>query len=94
METDCELPLNATFSTIGAGGFGAWERTSDSRNVEFDLQWNYQLTRESENRFKKFQTVYFVRYSNRFARVRNVSENVNTLTKLQTFNTGLNFIFF
>jgi len=86
--------LNATFSTIGAGGFAERLRASDSRNVEFDLQWNYRLTRESENRFKKFQTVYFVRYSNRFARVRNVLENVNALTKLQTFNTGLNFIFF
>ncbi len=86
--------LNATFSTIGAGGFAASERTSDSRSVEFDLQWNYRLARESENRFKKFQAVYFVRYSNRFGRVRNVLENVNTLTKLQTFNTGLNFIFF
>src|SRR5262245_12162946 len=86
--------LNATFSTIGAGGFAERLRTNDSRNVEFDLQWNYRLTRESENRFKKFQTVYFVRYSNRFGRVQNVLENVNTLTKLQTFNTGLNFIFF
>ncbi len=83
--------FNTTFSTIGAGDLA---RTNNSRNIEFDLQWNYRLARESENRFRKFQTVYFIRYSNRFARARNFLENVNALTKLQTFNTGLNFIFF
>lgn len=86
--------LNATLSTIGAGGFVERARTNDSRNVEFDLQWNYRLARESENRFRKFQAVYFVRYSNRFARSRNFIESVDALTKLQTFNTGVNFIFF
>jgi hypothetical protein len=86
--------FNATLSTIGAGGFAERARTSDSRNVEFDLQWNYRLARESENRFRKFQAVYFVRYSNRFARTRNFIESVDALTKLQTFNTGVNFIFF
>ncbi|MEP7272797.1 MAG: hypothetical protein ABI882_14945, partial [Acidobacteriota bacterium] len=83
--------INATFSTIGAGDL---RRTNESRNAEFDLQWNYRVTRENENRFKKVQMVYFVRYSNRFARTRNFIENVNNLTRLNTFNTGLNFIFF
>ena len=82
---------NGTFSTIGAGDLA---RTAKSRNIEFDLQWNYRLTRESENRFKKYQVNYFIRYSNRFARLRNIPEALNNLTKLQTFNTGLNFIFF
>jgi len=86
--------LNATFSTIGAGGFAERARTNNSRNLEFDLQWNYRLARESENRFRKFQAVYFIRYSNRFARNNNFAESVNTLTKSQTFNTGINFIFF
>jgi hypothetical protein len=86
--------LSTTFSTIGVGGFAERTRTNNSRNVEFDLQWNYRLTRESEKRLKKFQTVYFVRYSNRFARAQNFLEGVNILTKLQTFNTGVNFIFF
>jgi hypothetical protein len=86
--------FNATFSTIGAGGFAERARTNDSRNLEFDLQWNYRLARESENRFRKFQAVYFIRYSNRFARSRNFTESINALTKLQTFNTGVNFIFF
>jgi len=83
--------VSATFATLGAGDLA---RTNDSRNIELDLQWNYRLTRESENRFRKTQVNYFIRYANRFARTNNFLENVNALTKLQTFNTGLNFIFF
>ncbi len=83
--------INATFATIGAGDL---RRTNDSRNTEFDLQWNYRLTRENENKFKKVQMIYFLRYSNRFARTRNFAEDIINLTKLNTFNTGLNFIFF
>lgn len=86
--------ISAVFSTTGAGGFAEKVLTGDGRNIELDLQWNYRLTRESENRFKKFQTFYFIRYANRFAHVRNFAENIDTLTKLQTFNTGVNFIFF
>ncbi len=83
--------VSATFATLGAGDL---LRTNNSRNNEFDLQWNYKLTRENENKFKKVQMVYFLRYSNRFARTNNFVENLNNLTKLNTFNTGLNFIFF
>ncbi|MGH9838763.1 MAG: hypothetical protein ACREEM_08265 [Blastocatellia bacterium] len=83
--------LNVTLSTIGAGDLA---RTNKSFNNEFDLQWSYRLSRENESRFKKVQASYFIRYANRFARTRNFAENVNNLTKLQTFNTGLNFIFF
>jgi hypothetical protein len=83
--------FNLTLSTIGAGDLA---RTSRNFNNELDLQWSYRLSRENENRFKKVQANYFLRYANRFARVRNFVENVDNLTKLQTFNTGLNFIFF
>ena len=83
--------VNATFATLGAGDL---LRTTNSRNDEFDLQWNYRLTRESENKFRKVQMIYFIRYSNRFARTNNFVERINNLTKLNTFNTGLNFIFF
>lgn len=83
--------FNAVLATVGAGDL---LRTNDSRNREFDFQWNYRLTRENENKFKKVQMIYFIRYSNRFARTRNFVENVNNLTRLNTFNTGLNFIFF
>lgn len=83
--------INATFATAGAGDLA---RTNNSRNTEFDLQWNYRMTRENENKFRKVQMIYFIRYSNRFARTRNFIEEVNNLTKLNTFNTGLNFIFF
>jgi len=83
--------VNLTYATLGAGDL---LRTTNSRNDEFDLQWNYRLTRESENKFKKVQMIYFIRYSNRFARINNFVENINNRTKLNTFNTGLNFIFF
>ncbi len=83
--------VNLTYATLGAGDL---RRTTNSRNDEFDLQWNYRLTRESENKFKKVQMIYFIRYSNRFARINNFVENINNRTELNTFNTGLNFIFF
>jgi hypothetical protein len=83
--------FNLTLSSVGAGDLA---RTTRSFNNEFDLQWTYRLTRENENRFKKAQANYFIRYANRFARARNFVENINNLTRLQTFNTGLNFIFF
>jgi hypothetical protein len=83
--------FNMTLSTVGAGDLA---RTTRNFNNEFDLQWSYRLTRENENRFKKVQLNYFIRYANRFARARNFVENIDNLTKLQTFNTGLNFIFF
>ncbi|MDX2044181.1 MAG: hypothetical protein SF097_23435 [Acidobacteriota bacterium] len=83
--------VNVTFATLGAGDL---LRTTNSRNDEFDAQWTYRLTRESENKFKKVQMIYFIRYSNRFARTNNFVERINNLTKLNTFNTGLNFIIF
>jgi hypothetical protein len=83
--------VSVTVSTIDAGDLG---RTNKSFNNEFDLQWSYRLSRQSENRFKKSQVNYFIRYANRFARTRNLSENIINLTKLQTFNMGLNFTFF
>ncbi len=82
---------NATFTTIGAGNL---VRTQRNRNLEFDLQWAYRLTREHQNRFKKYQVNYFVRYSNRYARTLDSVFGFNSLTRLNTFNTGLNFIFF
>jgi hypothetical protein len=82
---------NLTFTTIGAGNL---VRTQRNRNLELDLQWNYRLTREHQNRFKKYQVNYFVRYSNRYARTLDSVFGFNSLTRLNTFNTGLNFIFF
>ena len=83
--------FNLTLSTTGGDDRRA---TARNFNNEFDLQWAYRLSRENENRFKKFQANYFLRYANRFARARNFVDNIDNLTKLQTFNTGLNFIFF
>jgi len=83
--------FNLTLSTTGAGDLA---RTTKNFNNEFDLQWSCRLTHENANRFKKVQANYFLRYANRFAHDRNFAENINNLTKLQTLNTGLNFIFF
>src|SRR5215475_11277193 len=83
--------FNLTLSTLGAGDLA---RTTRNFNNEFDLQWSYRLTRENENRFKKVQANYFIRYANRYAHTRNFVDKINNLTRLQTFNTGLNFIFF
>jgi hypothetical protein len=85
------MTLNANFATIGVGDVA---RTSDSRNLEFDAQWSYRLTRESASRFQKFQVNYFVRYARRYARALDRLLGVDNLTKLQTLNTGLNFVFF
>ena len=82
---------NLTVTTIGAGNL---VRTQRNRNLELDLQWAYRLTREHQNRFKKYQVNYFVRYSNRYARTLDSVFGFNSLTRLNTFNTGLNFIFF
>jgi hypothetical protein len=83
--------FNVIFSTIGQGDLA---RTVRNRNLEFDLQWNYKFTRENENKFRKWQANYFIRYANRYARNRNFTDALNVLTKAQTFNTGLNFVFF
>src|SRR5262249_29653479 len=78
--------LNANFSTIGAGDTGGNTR---NRNAEFDLQWTWRFQRETEERFRKFQAIYFIRYANRYARARDRVFTINTLTRLNTFNTGL-----
>ncbi len=83
--------LNANFSTIGVGDVA---RTSRNRNAEFDLQWSWRFQRGTQERFRKFQSVYFIRYANRYVRAQNRIFGINTLTRLNTFNTGLNFIFF
>jgi hypothetical protein len=90
-QTSKRQTFNLTLSTTGAGDLA---RTAKNFDGEFDLQWAYRLTRGNENRFKKFQANYFIRYANRYARTRDFAGNIDNLTKLQTFNTGLNFIFF
>ncbi len=90
-QADLRNSFNVIFSTIGQGDLG---RSVRNRNLEFDLQWNYKLTRENPNKFKKWQANYFVRYANRYARNRNFLDALNVLNRANTFNTGLNFIFF
>lgn len=72
---------------------GDRELTSNSRNTEFDTQFafNAGLTR---NRWKKVQTQMFIRYANRFARVRDLSLSTTNLTRVQIMNAGLTVTFF
>lgn len=83
--------ITSNFSSINGSDIPL---ANSNRNIELNVQWNYRLTNESESRFRKRQTSLFVRYSNRFARTRSSLEDIRNLTRLQTFNTGLNFIFF
>lgn len=82
--------LALTVSTIFAGDVA---RTTRSRNAEFDLQWSYRFMLE-RSRFRKVQGQFFVKYANRYARSLDNLFGLSNLTKLQTFNIGLNFTFF
>ena len=83
--------FNLAFTTIGAGDLA---RTSRSRNLDFNGQWSYRLNHANENRFKRVQTNLFVRYANRYLHARDSVFGFSNLTKLQTLNTGINFVFF
>lgn len=82
--------LSATVSGILAGDLA---QTSKSRNFEVDLQWSYRFGVE-RGRHRKVQGQFFIRYANRYARAFDNSFGFQTLTKLQTLNTGLSFTFF
>jgi len=81
--------LNA--STTGAGDVA---NNSHRRDADLDFQYSWQFLRNESNRWKKVQGQFFVRYANRYGFARDFLFNFSTLTKLQTFNAGLNFTFF
>jgi hypothetical protein len=85
--------LAATLSTAFAGDVA---KTSRSRNAELDLLWSYQFgfAENGQNSLKKVKGQFFIRYANRYARLRDGAFGLSNLTKLQTLNTGLNFTFF
>jgi hypothetical protein len=82
--------LTANISTTIAGDR---TNTNDSRNAEFDIQWAYKFGVE-KSRFRKVQTQFFIRYSNRYSFSQDNVFIVRNLNKLQTFNAGLTFTFF
>jgi hypothetical protein len=78
-------------STVGAGDRAA---TNSRRDADFDAQYSWNFLARDRGRWQKVQGQFFVRYSNRYARARDLLFGFNNLTKLQTFNAGLNFTFF
>jgi hypothetical protein len=87
--------LIAHLSTLGARGFAEVARNNHARNTEFDLQWAWRFSVEqAQSRLKKVQTQLFMRYANRFASAQDGAFGVNTMTRLDTFNTGVSLVFF
>jgi hypothetical protein len=82
--------LAAMVSTIFARDLAD---TSKTRNGEVDLTWSYRFGVEA-SRYKKVQGQFFVRYANRYQRARDNVFGLDSLVKIQTFNTGLSFTFF
>ncbi len=66
---------------------------SDARNAEFDIQWAYRFAFGSK-KFKKLDTQFFVRYSNRYGNTIDRIFLVNGFNKTQAFNAGLTFNIF
>jgi hypothetical protein len=82
--------LNATVSNTLIGDIA---RTTRNRNTEFDLQWSYSFG-FGETGWKKMKGQFFIRYADRYARARDFLFGLDNQTRLQTLNTGLNFVFF
>jgi hypothetical protein len=85
-----KMTLNAIASNTLAGDIG---RISRNRNTEFDLQWSYKFT-AGETRWRKLQGQFFVRYADRYARMRDSIFGFDNMTRLKTLNCGLSFVFF
>jgi hypothetical protein len=98
VNTNWRMTSRAAFalnlSTIGAGDLA---RTSSSRTIEGDAQLSYRLDGEHpvwQRLFaNRMQAQFFIRYANRFARMRDLLFVVNSLNKVWTLNTGMNLTF-
>lgn len=85
---------NSTFNAnISTTFLGNSNKTRESDNIEFDVQWNYRFS-FGEKKFKKMETQFFIRYANRYANTIDRIFFANNFNKSQTFNFGLNFNFF
>ncbi len=85
-----KMTINAIVSNTLARDLA---RTSRNRNTEFDLQWSYKFTR-GETGWRKVQGQFFIRYADRYARMRDFVFGLDNLTRLSTLNTGINIVFF
>lgn len=82
--------LTAMVSATMAGDV---QQTNERRNAEVDCQWTYRLVYDKGST-RKVQSQLLVRYANRYASTVDNLFGVRGLTKIQTFNVGLNVTFF
>lgn len=80
------------FDTLGRS-IGDLSLSSNARNIGYDAQWSYNFARES-GRLRKVKAQFYLRYANQYARSLDFLFGINSLTRSQTLNTGLNFTFF
>ncbi|MGH9752823.1 MAG: hypothetical protein ACREA2_08560 [Blastocatellia bacterium] len=98
INTNWRMTSRAAFalnlSTIGAGDLA---RTSISRSIEGDAQLSYRMDGEHpvwQRLFaNRMQAQFFIRYANRFARMRDLLFVINSINKVWTLNTGMNLTF-
>ncbi len=85
------LVLNV-FDTVGSSR-GDLSLSSRQRNLGYDAQWSHSFARE-QGRLSKVKAQFYLRYANQYARSLDFLFGINSLTRSQTLNTGLNFTFF
>jgi hypothetical protein len=81
----------SNFSTTLAGDKA---RTKRDRNITFDVQWTYQFAFFENDKFRKLQGQFFIRYADNFVRNRNFVLITDDLQKTRTLNLGLSFNIF
>ncbi len=84
------LSFNTNISAAIAGDLG---NVTDSRNVEFDAQLSYRFG-IGKQKYRKFETQFFIRYSNRYGSRIDRLFIVRDINRFQGFNAGLTFNIF
>jgi hypothetical protein len=84
------MALAIMLSGTSAGDVAGINR---SRNANLDLQWSYRFSLE-RSRYRRVHGNFFVRYASRYASNFDSVFGLNSLTRLNTLNTGLSFTFF
>jgi hypothetical protein len=85
------LVLNV-FDTVGSSRSDL-SLSSMQRNLGYDAQWSHSFARE-QGRLSKVKAQFYIRYADQSARSLDFLFGINSLTRSQTLNTGLNFTFF
>lgn len=91
LQTTKKSTLAATISSAFGGDATNARR---SRNADLDLQWSTRFNFFEDDRWRKVQGQFFIRYANRYASARDNVFFFNNLTKVQTMSAGLSFTFF